>query len=303
MFPDILPAAVPSVTLVESDDDGSRPPECATRGRRAWKSSSSSAGAAPSAWAINTCAAMNLIMPINQNVPTCAASGTNNGCRPNPALPTTTSTRRSASRTITACMSRSSSGRRLGPLSRVVHVSKSMNNVGENFFSSPIDPIDLSKDWGRSDDDQRHRLVVSGARRDLPVALSAEQQRCSHTRRCRSTSPPASRRFRARPARPIVDGEFIERNAGIGSDFFTLSARLSRSVQNSPASNSKASPKSFNLTNRRNDLTRNANFGSGRIRQARRDVRTDYRRRRTEDVSIRAATEVLMRRKWLRRCL
>ena len=28
---------------------------------------------------------------------------------------------------------------------------------------SPIDPFDLSKDWGRSDGDQRHRLVVTGA--------------------------------------------------------------------------------------------------------------------------------------------
>ena len=37
-----------------------------------------------------------------------------------------------------------------------------MNNVGEFFFSSPIDPFDLSKDWGRSDDDQRHRLVFNG---------------------------------------------------------------------------------------------------------------------------------------------
>ena len=40
-------------------------------------------------------------------------------------------------------------------------LSKSMNNVGENFFSSPIDPFDLSKDWGRSDDDQRHRLALT----------------------------------------------------------------------------------------------------------------------------------------------
>jgi hypothetical protein len=38
-----------------------------------------------------------------------------------------------------------------------------MNNVGEFFFSSPIDPFDLSKDWGRSDDDQRHRLVINGS--------------------------------------------------------------------------------------------------------------------------------------------
>ena len=35
-----------------------------------------------------------------------------------------------------------------------------MNDVGEFFFSAPIDPFDISKDWGRSDNDQRHRLVV-----------------------------------------------------------------------------------------------------------------------------------------------
>ena len=45
-----------------------------------------------------------------------------------------------------------------------------MNNVGEFFFSSPIDPFDLAKDWGRSDDDQRHRLVVHGAVEHLPRA-------------------------------------------------------------------------------------------------------------------------------------
>ena len=55
--------------------------------------------------------------------------------------------------------------------------SKSMNNVGEFFFSSPIDPTDLSKDWGRSDDDQRHRLVVSGtARLPFQVQLSGSMQ-------------------------------------------------------------------------------------------------------------------------------
>ena len=41
-------------------------------------------------------------------------------------------------------------------------LSKSMNNVGENFFSSPIDPFDIWKDWGRSDGDQRHRLAING---------------------------------------------------------------------------------------------------------------------------------------------
>ena len=37
-----------------------------------------------------------------------------------------------------------------------------MNDVGEFFFSGPIDPFDLSKDWGRADNDRRHLFVVSG---------------------------------------------------------------------------------------------------------------------------------------------
>ena len=30
------------------------------------------------------------------------------------------------------------------------------------------------------------------------------------------------------PGRPIVDGAYIERNAGVGSDFFNVSLRLAR---------------------------------------------------------------------------
>ena len=80
-------------------------------------------------------------------------------------------------------------------------LSKAMNNVGEFFFSSPIDPFDLSKDWGRSDDDQRHRLVVNGSvqtsvRRPRRLGaphprLPGQRHACRPTRRCRSTSRPA----------------------------------------------------------------------------------------------------------------
>ena len=76
---------------------------------------------------------------------------------------TTASTPRSASRTITACTSRSCSGRRWSRVRVTYTLSKSMNNLGEAFFSSPIDPTDIKKDWGRSDDDQRHRLVINGS--------------------------------------------------------------------------------------------------------------------------------------------
>ena len=55
-----------------------------------------------------------------------------------------------------------------------------MNNVGEAFFSSPIDPFDLSKDWGRSDDDQRHRLVVNGAVNTSMAPATTPWERLSH---------------------------------------------------------------------------------------------------------------------------
>ena len=40
-------------------------------------------------------------------------------------------------------------------------LSKSMNNVGEAFFNGPINPLDIESDWGPSDDDQRHRLMMA----------------------------------------------------------------------------------------------------------------------------------------------
>jgi hypothetical protein len=59
-------------------------------------------------------------------------------------------------------------------------LSKSMNNVGEAFFSSPIDPFDLSKDWGRSDDDQRHRLVINGTVNSPMTAATSVIQKLTH---------------------------------------------------------------------------------------------------------------------------
>jgi hypothetical protein len=63
--------------------------------------------------------------------------------------------------------------------------------------------------------------------------------------------------------RPIVDGQFIARNAGIGSDFFSLSARVSRSFRVASRVSIEALVEGFNLTNRRNAITRNTSFGAG----------------------------------------
>ena len=55
-----------------------------------------------------------------------------------------------------------------------------MNNVGEAFFSSPIDPSDSAKDWGRSDDDQRHRLVVNGSVNSPMAPATTAWEHVSH---------------------------------------------------------------------------------------------------------------------------
>ena len=122
----------------------------------------------------------------------------------------------------------------MGQLPRLLHASKSMNNVGEVFFSSPIDPFDLSKDWGRSDDDQRHRLVVNGAVNTSMEPATTPWETLSHGFQLSGMLQAYSAlpfnitsgvtTIQGTAGRPIVNGAFIERNAGIGSDFFSLSA-------------------------------------------------------------------------------
>jgi hypothetical protein len=63
--------------------------------------------------------------------------------------------------------------------------------------------------------------------------------------------------------RPIVNGEFIDRNAGVGSDFFSLSAPLSRWFRFAGRVQLDALVEGFNLTNHVNVVTRNTNFGPG----------------------------------------
>ena len=68
--------------------------------------------------------------------------------------------------------------------------------------------------------------------------------------------------------RPIVNGEFIDRNAGEGTPFFSLNARVSRTSA-SAALQLEALVEGFNLTNHVNVVTRNTNFGPAPIRTAR----------------------------------
>jgi len=217
---------------------------------------------------------VNLIASINQNVPSCVASGTNNGCRPNPAYGNNNQyspVGSSSYHGLQLSLTRRPSMRGYYRVSYTL--SKAMDDVGEFFFSAPIDPFDLSKDWARSDDDQRHRLVINAAVQSSSSPARSVWELLTHgfelsgVLQYYSALPfnitSGATTIQGTAARPIVNGAFIPRNAGTGPDFFSLGARVRRAFLVAGRVRVEAIAEGFNLTNRVNVVTVNGNFGSG----------------------------------------
>jgi carboxypeptidase family protein/TonB-dependent receptor-like protein len=260
VFPNVLTSAVPSVTLVNFTTMDRNLRNAYSRQLSVEVEREVGGGRAVSA-GYQYVRGVHLLMQINQNVPTCVASGTNNGCRPIPGYANNNQYSSAGDSNYHGVhLSMIQRPTRWGSYRASYTYSKSMNNVGENFFSSPIDPTDISKDWGRSDDDQRHRLVLNGSTGIGPVQVSSIVQYYSALP-FNITSGVTT--IQGTAGRPIVDGAFIRRNAGVGSDFFTLGAKASWSFPVSRGVKAQAAVEGFNLTNHRNVLTRNTNFGAG----------------------------------------
>ncbi len=273
VFPNILSAAVPLVTLVNlttMDRDIQN-----AYSRQASVEVEQQIGARSTvSVGYQYLRGLHLIISVNQNVPSCVAAGTNNGCRPDPTYANNSQYSSEADSHYHGLhVSFVQRPTQWGSYRVSYSLSKSMNNVGENFFSSPIDPFDLSKDWGRSDDDQRHRLVINGSANssmepaDTALDLLTHGFQVSSMLQFYSSLPfnitSGVTTVQGTAGRPVVNAEFIERNAGVGSDFFSISARVSRSFRVGGSAQIEGLVEAFNLTNRRNNLTRNTNFGSG----------------------------------------
>ncbi|MCC7009650.1 MAG: TonB-dependent receptor [Acidobacteria bacterium] len=215
-----------------------------------------------------------LIMQINQNVPACTASGSNNGCRPNAAY-ANNNQYSSAGASDYKALHVSIVQRPAGWLSyRAAYtLAKAMNNVGETFFASPIDPFDLSKDWGRSDSDRRHTLMVLTTAAVPAAAASGLWQavtrgfQVSGVVQAYSALPfnitTGANTIQGTPARPVVDGRFIARNAGTGSPFSMVNMRVSRAFTFGRRTTIEGLLDIFNLLNQRNDVARIGVFGTG----------------------------------------
>jgi hypothetical protein len=150
--------------------------------------------------------------------------------------------------------------------------SKSMNNLGEFFFSASIDPADLSKDWGRSDNDQRHRLAVHASLQTSSAPAASFWQaltrgfQISGYVQAYSSLPlnitSGVTTIRGTVARPLVGGG-IARNAGVGPDFFTLNARVARTFPLAGRLQLETLVEGFNVTNHRNASALNGTLGTG----------------------------------------
>ena len=215
-----------------------------------------------------------LLLSVNQNVPSCAAAGTNNGCRPVATYANNSQYSSDGRSTYHALLvSFTERPSTWSSLRASYTLSKAENNLGEFFFSGPIDPFDLDKDWGRADNDRRHLFVLTGSVNTPTSAATTPWQHLTHgfqlstLLQAYSAAPfnvtSGVTTIQGTAGRPIVNGEFIRRNTGVGDEFFSLNVRLSRVFDLPGAASLEASAEAFNLTNAVNETARNGNFGSG----------------------------------------
>ncbi|HET8676733.1 MAG TPA: carboxypeptidase regulatory-like domain-containing protein [Blastocatellia bacterium] len=150
-------------------------------------------------------------------------------------------------------------------------LSKAIDNAGNFFFSTPQDNLNLRDERGLSDNDQRHRLSVSGA-------LEAPRSSGGSIARRAVEGLGFSYIFTYASALPFnivagsdrnFDTNFNDRPAGVGRntgrgfDFASLDLRLSKRFRVTERLAIEAMGESFNTLNHSNFQLPNNTFGSG----------------------------------------
>ena len=145
-------------------------------------------------------------------------------------------------------------------------LSKTIDDAGNFFFSSVQNNANIRDDRGLSDNDQRHRLVVSGsleAPAHMNVALRGFQIGYIFTYASRlpfNVLLGSDRNFDTNNNdRPVGVG----RNTGRGFDFASLDLRLSRKFRLGESAEVQLIGEGFNMLNRSNLSVPNNTFGPG----------------------------------------
>jgi len=148
-------------------------------------------------------------------------------------------------------------------------LSKALDDAGNAFFQTPQDNFNLRDDRGLSDNDQRHRLVLSGS-------FETPSKTAGWSRRLRGFQ--LSYIFTAASRLPFnvllgsdrnLDTNNNDRPAGVGRNtgkgfsFSSLDLRLRRHFKLSERLSLDVSAEGFNILNRANLAVPNNVFGSG----------------------------------------
>jgi hypothetical protein len=217
---------------------------------------------------------LHLIASVNQNVPSCTAAGTNNGCRPNPNYANNSQYSPAADSHYDAAhisfLQRPSAW---GSYRISYTYSKALDDVSEFFFSAPMNNFNIWQDYSRADDDQRSRLAFEGSAHTSLAKAGAAWERFSHGFELSSSveaySPlpfnitTGSNTIQGTGARPVISGSYINRNAGEGHAIINASLRLSRTFPLGERVRLQAIAEMFNALNHVNVVTVNGVFGAG----------------------------------------
>jgi hypothetical protein len=140
-------------------------------------------------------------------------------------------------------------------------LSKSLDDAGNAFFSSPQDNFNVAGDWGRSDNDQRHRFVLSGTTPKLAGVQFAYLFGYA-------SAPPFNIQTgtdRNNDTNANDRPEGVARNTGEGFDSATLDLRASRMFTIAGSHRVEVILDAFNVLNRSNFLIPNNTFGPGLV--------------------------------------
>jgi hypothetical protein len=229
----------------------------------------------------------HLIISVNLNTPTCLSSvDPVNLCRPNPAYQNNKQYSPAADSQYDALLvSFVQRPVKWGSFRISYAYSKALDDVSEFFFSAPLNNYNVHQDWGRSDDDQRHRVVFDATIHSSMNSAHTTWEHLSHgfqlsgTLQYYSALPftivTGAANIQTTTSRPCVGlagnapactnnvTSMIGRNTGVGFNTFNMNARLSRPFRIGERFHLEAMAEAFNVLNHANDLIPNTSFGSG----------------------------------------
>jgi hypothetical protein len=216
--------------------------------------------------------ALHIILSRNVNVPTVSASaGIPNLGRPDPNWGNIGRFESSGDSYYNGMIVSFNKRAGWGSVRASYTLSKTTDDAGNFFFSTPQNNFNIREDIGLSDNDQRHRLVVSGTLEasagNTPERLARVLNgfQLSYIFTYASRLPfnillGSDRNFDTNNNdRPVGVG----RNTGRGFDYASFDMRLSRRFRISERVSVDALAEGFNLFNRVNYSVPNNTFGSG----------------------------------------